>query len=304
MRLARVEVDGQGFWAWVDAPAQCLRRVAAPFAQWAGLGPQLTAEALDLAGPCLPFSAARWLAPLQPGGRVFGVGLNYLSHLARLGSAAPGHPLAYMKPDSALVGPYDPIDYPPLTAELDYEVELVAVVGRPLLDEPYASDCLLGYTVGNDISARDAGKQIGRLDLLTQKAMDRTTPVGPWVVTGDALGVDGQPALEMRLEVNDEPRQQDNTRQMIFPLDELLNYLDARISLRPGDLVFTGSTHGVGLESGRFLRPGDRVMAEIAGIGRLCNTIAPPRALHPARARGRLGQPFINRPHPFQDKTL
>jgi 2-keto-4-pentenoate hydratase/2-oxohepta-3-ene-1,7-dioic acid hydratase in catechol pathway len=127
MRLARVEVDGQGFWALLDARGHRLRRVAAPFAEWAGLGRQLSTAALDLAGPWLPYSAARLLAPLQPGGRVFGVGLNYLSHLARLGSAAPDHPLAYMKPASALVGPYDLIDYPPLTGELDYEVELVAV---------------------------------------------------------------------------------------------------------------------------------------------------------------------------------
>ena len=163
-----------------------------------------------------------------------------------------------------------------------------------LFRSPHASDCLLGYTVGNDISARDAGKQIGRLDLLTQKAMDRATPVGPWVVTTDELGVTGQPELDLRLSVNDELRQQDNTRQMIFTLDELLNYLDARISLRPGDLVFTGSTHGVGLETGRFLRPGDRVEAHIEGIGLLRNTIAAPRRLSPARAIGRLGLPLDN----------
>jgi 2-keto-4-pentenoate hydratase/2-oxohepta-3-ene-1,7-dioic acid hydratase in catechol pathway len=96
----------------------------------------------------------------------------------------------------------------------------------------------------------------------------------------------------MRLGVNDELRQQDNTRQMIFSLDELLNYLDARINLRPGDLVFTGSSHGVGLESGRFLQPGDRVEAQIEGIGQLRNTIAAPRQLSPARAVGRLGQPL------------
>ncbi|MOA32381.1 Ureidoglycolate lyase [compost metagenome] len=108
------------------------------------------------------------------------------------------------------------------------------------------------------------------------------------------MDVAGQPALDMHLSVNDELRQQDNTRQMIFGLDELLNYLDARISLRPGDLVFTGSTHGVGLESGRFLQPGDRVEAEIQGIGRLRNTIALPRQLNPARAAGRLGQPLEN----------
>jgi 2-keto-4-pentenoate hydratase/2-oxohepta-3-ene-1,7-dioic acid hydratase in catechol pathway len=293
MRLARVEVSGQAFWALLDARTDRLRRVNAPFAQWAGLGARLSPDALDLSAEWLPLSGARLLAPLEPGARVFGVGLNYLSHLERLGSNAPAHPLAYMKPESALVGAHDEIEYSPLTTQLDYEVELVAVVGRPLLEEPNASDCLLGYTVGNDISARDAGKQIGRMDLLTQKAMDRTTPAGPWIVTADELGVTGQPALDMRLCVNYELRQQDNTRQMIFTLDELLNYLDARISLRPGDLVFTGSTHGVGLESGRFLRPGDRVEAQIEGIGRLSNTIAQPRQLSPARAVGRLGQPQL-----------
>lgn len=294
MRLSRVEVDGQAFWALLDAQTDRLRRIDAPFTHWAGLGADLAPDALDLSGEWLPLSAARLLAPLEPGSRVFGVGLNYLSHLKRLGSEAPAHPLAYMKSESALVGANDEIDYSPLTTQLDYEVELVAVVGRPLLDETYASACLLGYTVGNDISARDAGKQIGRLDLLTQKSMDRTTPVGPWIVTADDLGITGQPTLDMRLSVNDEVRQQDNTRQMIFPLDELLNYLDARISLRPGDLVFTGSTHGVGLESGRFLQPGDWVEAEIEGIGQLRNSIAQPRQLSPSRAMGRLGQPLDN----------
>jgi len=292
MRVARVDVAGKAFWALLEAETYCLRPINAPFARWAGLRGEAALDALDLGAQRLPLSAARLLPPLEPGARVFGVGLNYLSHLQRLGSEAPAHPLAYMKPESALVGAEDEIHYPPLTTQLDYEVELVAVVGRPLLDQPRASHCLLGYTVGNDISARDAGKQIGRLDLLTQKAMDRTTPVGPWIVTPDELGVRGQPALNMQLHVNDELRQQDNTRQMIFPLDELLNYLDARISLRPGDLVFTGSSHGVGLETGRFLQPGDRVAAQISGIGRLRNTIAVPRALSAARAKGRLGQPL------------
>ncbi|PMZ54279.1 hydrolase, partial [Pseudomonas sp. GW247-3R2A] len=110
-----------------------LRRIHAPFTHWAGLGADLTPDALDLSGEWLPLSASRLLAPLEPGSRVFGVGLNYLSHLKRLGSEAPAHPLAYMKPESALVGANDEIDYSPLTTQLDYEVELVAVVGRPLL---------------------------------------------------------------------------------------------------------------------------------------------------------------------------
>jgi 2-keto-4-pentenoate hydratase/2-oxohepta-3-ene-1,7-dioic acid hydratase in catechol pathway len=121
--------------------------------------------------------------------------------------------------------------------------------------------------------------------------MDRTTPVGPWIVTLDELGGAGQPELEMSLSVNGERRRQDNTRQMIFPVDELLDYLDARISLRPGDLVFTGSTHGVGLEDGRFLAPGDLVEVCIEGLGMLRNRIGPQRVLNGARSVGRLGRP-------------
>ncbi|WP_201747136.1 fumarylacetoacetate hydrolase family protein [Glaciimonas sp. PCH181] len=193
------------------------------------------------------------LAPVNPGARVFGVGLNYLTHLTRLGrKEAPPHTIAYIKPDGAIIHPGDEIQYPAITRQLDYEVELVAVVAKPLGDTPHASACLLGFTVGNDISARDAGKQLGSLDLFTQKALDRTAPIGPWITTLDALGGAGQPQLDISLRINGELRQSDNSREMIFPMDELLNFLDARIELRPGDLIFTGSTCGVGLEDGRF----------------------------------------------------
>lgn len=289
--MARIESGGEAFWALLDPDLQRVRRIRKPFAAWAAdLGSGREVD-LGLDDASLDLPACRFLPPLEPGARAFGVGLNYRSHLERLGSSPAAHPLAYLKPDSALVGAHDEIAYPALTDQLDYEVELVGVLARPLGDEPQASACLLGYTVGNDISARDAGKRIGRLDLLTQKAMDRTTPVGPWIVTCDELGGHGQPELNMSLRVNGELRQQDNSRQMIFPVDELLNYLDARIGLRSGDLVFTGSTHGVGLEDGRFLLPGDLVEAQIEGLGTLCNRVSPQRVLRPARGVGRLGRP-------------
>lgn len=291
MRVARVELAGEAFWALLDDDGVRLRTIRAPFVEWAPLLGNQDEAALNLDAERIPLSVCRLLPPLQPGGRVFGVGLNYLSHLERLGGKAPSHTLAYSIPESALVGAGDDIQYPALTSELDYEVELVAVVARPLLGEPQASACLLGYTVGNDISARDAGRQIGRLDLLTQKAMDRTTPIGPWIVTLDELGGSGQPALNLQLSVNGELRQQDNTKNMIFPVDELLNYLDARITLRAGDMVFTGSTHGVALETGNFLAPGDVIDARIDGVGQLCNRVGERRELHPARKVGRLGLP-------------
>src|SRR5690606_24151675 len=144
---------------------------------------------LDLGDKAVPLARVELRAPRHPGSRVFGVGLNYLEHLTRLGrKEAPPHTIAYIKPDSALVDPGGVIVYPAVTATLDFEIELVAVVGRALGDEPHATACLLGYTIGNDVSARDAGKQLGSLDLFTQKALDATAPLGPWITTLDMFG--------------------------------------------------------------------------------------------------------------------
>ncbi|KAA0696167.1 FAA hydrolase family protein [Halopseudomonas laoshanensis] len=294
MHLARVEdAAGARFWVLLHLDTGASQRINAPFSQWAGEVNTGSLSALDLSSTMLEPNTFRLVAPIEPGARVFGVGLNYLSHLTRLGSTTPAHPLAYIKPDSAIVDPYGMISYPAMTCELDYEIELVAVVGKPLGDAAAASACLMGYTVGNDISARDAGRALGRLDLLTQKGMDGTTPLGPWIATLDQCGGGGQPQLDMCMTINGEVRQQDNTREMIFAVDELLNYLDARITLRPGDLVFTGSTHGVGLEDGRFLQPGDVLEAQIEGIGMLRNEVGPQRILAPARQSGRLGYPAV-----------
>jgi 2-keto-4-pentenoate hydratase/2-oxohepta-3-ene-1,7-dioic acid hydratase in catechol pathway len=187
------------------------------------------------------------------------------------------------------VGPGDKIAYPAVTSQLDFELELVAVVARALGEEVQASACLLGYTIGNDISARDAGKKLGVLDVFTQKGLDRTAPIGPWITTLDEFGGPGQPLVDMVLRVNGEVRQHDNSGSMLFPIDEILNFVDARISLRSGDLIFTGSTAGVGLEDGRFLQPGDLLEGTIERIGVLSNRIDEKRGLSPARSAGRLG---------------
>jgi 2-keto-4-pentenoate hydratase/2-oxohepta-3-ene-1,7-dioic acid hydratase in catechol pathway len=292
MKIAFVAApDGERFWALLDLERGNARRIRAPFAEWASsAGRGAAGEAMDLSPYFTSLHELRLLAPLNPGARVFGVGLNYLTHLTRLGrTEAPPHTIAYIKPDSAIVDPDAELCYPPVTGKLDYEVELVAVLARPLGDAAFASSCLLGYTIGNDVSARDAGKLLGSLDLFTQKALDATAPVGPWISTLDECGGIGQPELDISLRINGETRQNDNTRQMIFPMDELLNYVDARVRLRAGDLVFTGSTCGVGLEDGRFLQPGDLVEAEIKGIGVLRNRVGQKRVLSPARAIGRLG---------------
>lgn len=291
MKIARIEMaDGEASWALLSEDEISLRRIRAPFAVWASEAAAGRKDAFDLDGQTLALEAVRLLPPVEPTARVFGVGLNYLSHLTRLGrKEAPPHTIGYIKPQSALVEPGGEIAYPAVTRQLDYEIELVAVVAKPLEDAADATECLLGYTVGNDVSARDAGKALGSLDLFTQKALDRTAPVGPWIATLDVCGGTGQPSLDMTLRIDGEVRQRDNTRNMIFSLSELLDFVDARVSLGPGDLLFTGSTCGVGLEDGRFLRPGNVLEGEIQGIGVLRNTVGPQRRLAVNRSRGRLG---------------
>jgi 2-keto-4-pentenoate hydratase/2-oxohepta-3-ene-1,7-dioic acid hydratase in catechol pathway len=293
MKIARIEDrEGKRSWAMLDDEAQSLRRIKAPFEQWAPVFHERGPDALDLASRVEALPEVRLLAPVDERARIFGVGLNYLSHLTRLGrTKPPPHTIGYIKPQSAIVGPGDKIAYPAVTSQLDFEIELVAVVARALGEEMQASACLLGYTVGNDISARDAGKKLGVLDVFTQKALDRTAPIGPWITTLDEFGGPGQPQIDMVLRVNGEERQRDNTASMLFPIDEILNFVDARISLRTGDLIFTGSTAGVGLEDGRFLQPGDLLEGTIERIGTLSNRIDEKRGLSPMRSAGRLGIP-------------
>jgi 2-keto-4-pentenoate hydratase/2-oxohepta-3-ene-1,7-dioic acid hydratase in catechol pathway len=291
MKIARIE-DRSGWqgWALLDSTERSLQRIRAPFKNWAGALAKQGLDVLQLDAEKVDLSGTRLLAPVDPGGRVFGVGLNYLAHLTRLGSTAPPHCMAYFKPDSAVVNPGGEIRYPAVTQQLDYEIELVAVLGRPLGDEPNPIECLLGYTIGNDTSARDAGKALGRLDLFTQKGLDSSAPIGPWITTLDAFG-SGQPEVDFELSINGEIRQQDNTRNMIFKMTELLDFVDARVALRPGDVLFTGTTCGVGLEDGRFLKPGDKIEMKIEHIGAMSNVIGARQELRPARRTGRLGLP-------------
>jgi 2-keto-4-pentenoate hydratase/2-oxohepta-3-ene-1,7-dioic acid hydratase in catechol pathway len=294
MKIARIRIaDGATAWALIDEAAATARRIDGAFADWAPRAAMGNLGDRALVGPPEPLSEVRLRAPVDPAGRVFGVGLNYLAHLTRLAhrKEAPPHTIGYIKPQSALVDPGGVIAFPPTTRQLDFEIELVAVLARPLGDEGAASKALLGYTIGNDVSARDAGKGLGVIDLFGQKALDSSAPLGPWIATLDEVGGPGQPRLDLEMKVNGEVRQSDSTANMIFGIDELLNYLDVRVALRAGDVVFTGTTCGVGLEDGRFLQPGDHLEASIERIGALSATIGEQRAVPAARAEGRLGLP-------------
>jgi 2-keto-4-pentenoate hydratase/2-oxohepta-3-ene-1,7-dioic acid hydratase in catechol pathway len=274
VKIARVALQetGDRTWAAVDPDQGTAALLEGAPADWA---PGVLSGSPTL-GRVLSLDTVRLLAPLEPTSRVFGVGANYLAHLEKLGHARPSGLVAYLKPCSAMVGPGATISYPKVCTQLDFEIELVAVVGRPMSAHPDPTANLLGYTVGNDVSDRSSmHSPLGGFDLFGMKAQDATTPVGPWIVTTDELGGPGQPDLAICLRVDGEERQRDVTSQMIFSVAEILAYLDDRVALRPGDLVFTGTTHGVGLEDGRLLEPGAVLESEVQGIGVLRNVVGP-----------------------------
>ncbi|WP_199924598.1 fumarylacetoacetate hydrolase family protein [Streptomyces sp. WM6386] len=266
------------FWAVIDPEADSATPLPGPIAAWAPMvmdGAVPTAAA----GRTRGLSDLTLLPPLERGSTVVVAGANYSSHLVALGSALSDRPAMLLKPHNAIIGTGQEIAFSPLTEQLDYEVELVAVIGaaRPGPSESAVSawDRILGYTVGNDVTARDlALGGVLKVDMFSAKVLDHATGLGPWIVTRDEFG-DGQPDLELTLSVDGEVRQHDRTSSMARNVAELLDYADARTSLGPGDILFTGTPAGVGHEDGRYLQPGQKVVASVEGIGSITNVVGP-----------------------------
>lgn len=276
MKIARFSHDGHDGWGVVDVDAATVQPIRGEIAEW---GPTAAdgLSAFETVGRSLSLEQVRLLPPITSTTTIVGVGMNYWSHLEKLGvTERPASTLGFLKPRSAIIGHEDEMAYPAVTEQLDYEVELVAVMARAAMEPGKSlSDAVLGYTVGNDTSARDTPSPLGGMDLFSMKSLNRATPIGPWIVTKDELGGSGQPDVEIALRVNGEQRQQDRTSKMIWSVDECLAYVVERMALEAGDIVFTGTTGGVGFEDGRYLRPGDVVEAEIEGIGVLRNVVGP-----------------------------
>jgi 2-keto-4-pentenoate hydratase/2-oxohepta-3-ene-1,7-dioic acid hydratase in catechol pathway len=273
LKLARCARNGAIFWAVVDNAGTAARRISGTPADW---GPAITAgggeSALRFTGESIPLGELTLLPPIEPTSQVFVVGANYLKHLRELKMEPPKSPIAFLKSGRALIGANDPIYHSPLTSQLDYEVELVAVIGLPIADRANPIPSVLGYTVGNDVSARDLQRSGIGFDLFSSKSLDKTTGLGPWIVTRDEFG-DGTPNIGMTLRVNGETRQNARTGEMTWKLDVILPYVDRRAALQTGDVVFTGTPEGVAWASGRFLKPGDLVEASLEGIGTLSNLV-------------------------------
>ena len=240
-----------------------------------GLVDQQAIEELARRKLAYPLKRIRLLAPIPaPGRNVFCLGRNYADHATERGAAVPEHPVYFTKPGTAVVGPGDDVVDHAVTNELDYEVELAVVIGTGGRDIARADALahVFGYTVINDVTAGDLQQRHGQW--FKGKSLDTFCPMGPVLVTADEIP-DPQ-ALALSLRVNGQVRQQSHTSKMIFPVAQCIEVLSQAMTLVPGDIIATGTPDGVGAATGHFLKPGDRVEAEIEGIGVLANKIVKP----------------------------
>ncbi|MBM7653610.1 fumarylacetoacetate hydrolase family protein [Neobacillus cucumis] len=211
-------------------------------------------------------------APVLKPNKIICVGLNYKNHILEMKRDLPVHPVIFAKFATAITGPNHifPLNSN-LTKKLDYEAELAFVIGKEGKDIPYedALDYVFGYTVANDITARDMQKRT--LQWLQGKTLDKSLPLGPVLVTKDEIP--NPHCLDISLTVNDEVRQKSNTEQLLFNVNHLVEFLSGIITLEPGDIVLTGTPGGVGEAQNKFLQHGDKVKVEVSGIGAIETTI-------------------------------
>jgi acylpyruvate hydrolase len=220
--------------------------------------------AATASGPRRPLAGLDY-APLIPApDKIVCVGLNYRSHIAETGREAPDHPTLFAKFRSALVGANDPIVLPAASTQVDWEAELAVVVGArarhvTVEDAPAA---IAGYTILNDVSMRDW--QFRTTEYLQGKTWERSTPLGPWLVTRDESP---GPHREIECVVDGEQMQKADTAELVFGPAALVSYVSTIVTLEPGDVIATGTPAGVGAGRGRFLTAGAEVVTRIAGLG-------------------------------------
>ena len=233
-------------------------------------------EADAAANRALDADEVQLLAPVPRPGKIVCVGLNYHDHAEEQNEEVPERPLLFGKAPTAVTNPGSPIVHPDGIEQVDYEVELGVVIGRTAsgVSEADARDVVAGYTAINDVSARDA--QFEDEQFLRGKSYDTFGPMGPTLVPeGD---VDPH-SLDVACRVNGETKQESNTDQFIFDVDELVSYISDAMTLRPGDVISTGTPGGVGVfrDPPELLEPGDEVDVEVEGVGTLTNPVVAQR---------------------------
>jgi 5-oxopent-3-ene-1,2,5-tricarboxylate decarboxylase / 2-hydroxyhepta-2,4-diene-1,7-dioate isomerase len=217
-------------------------------------------------GRVLAEDAVIWLPPVETG-TIFALGLNYADHAKELAFKAPGEPLVFLKGPQSLVGHRGQTRRPPGVTFMHYECELAVVIGKTAhgILKSNAYDYVAGYTIANDYAIRDYLENYYRPNFRV-KSRDRATPIGPWLM--DAADVPDPMNLQLRTLVNGRVTQEGSTRDMIFDIPTLIEYLSAFMTLSPGDIILTGTPEGL-----TGVHVGDEVVTEIDGIGSLKNTI-------------------------------
>ena len=213
------------------------------------------------------------LAPVPRPGKLLCIGLNYKDHASEVEMKLPERPILFSKFPSCVTAPGDPIVLPSISDEVDYEAELAVVIGKTAkgVSEENAMECVAGYTLVNDVSARDA--QLGDGQWVRGKSFDTFAPMGPALVTRDEIPDPHD--LNISLRLNGEVLQNSNTRYLIFNIPQLISFLSQAITLEPGDVIATGTPSGVGMSRKPpvYLKDGDQVVVEVQGVGVLENPV-------------------------------
>jgi 2-keto-4-pentenoate hydratase/2-oxohepta-3-ene-1,7-dioic acid hydratase in catechol pathway len=224
-------------------------------------------------GGGLALAEVRLMAPIRRPGKIMAMGLNYADHIEEANLGRPEHQTWFSKAATAANGPFDPIHRPKVSAQLDYEAELVAVVGAGgrHIAKADAPATVFGFCAGDDVSVRDW--QLRTSQWIIGKSFDTHAPFGPWITTADEVG--DPHALSIRALVNGETRQDSNTCNLVFNVWDQVAFISEALTLEPGDLIYTGTPGGVGMamKPPRYLKAGDRVRIEIERLGAIENPV-------------------------------
>ncbi len=218
---------------------------------------------VELTGEQFLLTDVRLLAPVIPRSKVVCIGRNYADHAAEMGGDVPPEPLVFLKPNTSVIGPFDPIVYPQQSSDVQFEGELAVVIGRICRDVPAerAGDVIYGFTAANDVTARDLQRTDGQW--ARAKGFDSFCPLGPWIET-DLDSAD----LRVTTELNGEMRQDGKTSDMTYAVPDIVAYITSFMTLLPGDVILTGTPAGVGP-----MQPGDTVSVTVDQIGTLTNSV-------------------------------
>ncbi len=278
-------VDIDANWQEADAPTSILEIL-----QRGGECLEQINKLANKTSELIPLDSVKLLAPIPRPGKVLALAGNYAKHIEEAGLAlglsdSPRNttvPRPFLMPSTAVTGPDEVIPWPVYSDKIDYELELVVVIGKKAkcVSIENAIDYVAGYTIANDVSARSVTFAKNRArrpwdefyDWLNGKWADGFCPMGPYLVTKDEI--DDVQSLDMRLTVNGKVRQQANTAQMIYKVADVVSFLSYLMTLEPGDVVCTGTPSGVAMATGQFLRPGDVIECTIESLGTLTNTVS------------------------------